>query len=301
MEYLSLILYRQQSHAILWLTMSISLLGILPGCRQDESDDSWVFDSSEAKRRQEETCLRLRVPADVTISLGNGVTMKVVLIPAGTFAMGSPITEEGHEEDETLRMEEVAEPFYIGKTEVTQSQWQAVMATAPWRKSGLAGLVLVKEGGDYPASLISWHDAVRFCEKVSIQTGRVFRLPSEVEWEYACRAGTDSAFHYGSDGERLTYFGWSTLNAYDSGESYAHKVATKTPNAWLLFDMHGNVVEWCADPMHVSKAARDSEGRVIRGGSWIESPRSCRSAYRNWASADERNSKTGFRIVVEIP
>ncbi|MBT5122983.1 MAG: formylglycine-generating enzyme family protein, partial [Planctomycetaceae bacterium] len=169
-------------------------------------------------------------------------TMKLKLIPAGTFLMGSPESEEGHEDDETQHKVTISKPFYMQTTEVTQGQWKAVMGTEPWK-----GEDDVKEGPDYAASYVSWDDAIDYCKKLSEKEGKTYRLPTEAEWEYACRAGTETAWSFGNDEKELGDYAWNLKNAYDIGKGYAHQVGQKRPNAFGLYDMHGNVYEWCHD------------------------------------------------------
>ena len=167
---------------------------------------------------------------------GDGPKMEFVRIPAGSFQMGWP----GSEENRKVR---IKKPFYMCKYEVTQAQWKAVMGTTlhqqrakavvPWNLKG--------EGPEHPMYYVSWEDAVKFCKKL----GRKFRLPTEAEWEYACRAGRRTRFHYGDDPNEseLSQYAWW----WDNSNSQTHPVGQKKPNAWGLYDMHGNVREWCSD------------------------------------------------------
>ena len=201
----------------------------------------WPFGSDEAMRRQDETAKALGISKTLTLKLGAGVTMDLVLIPAGKFAMGSPETEQGrHSGDYEQQEVTVSRAFYIGRTEVTQAQWRAVMATSPWN-----GQEYAKEGDDYPAARLSWDQASTFCKELPRKGACAVRLPTQAEWEYACRAGTETRFSYGDDPNyhRLGDYAWFDHNAWDRGEKYAHRVATKKANAWGLFDMHGNAEE----------------------------------------------------------
>ena len=195
-------------------------------------------------------------PAELTLDLGGGVKMKMILIRPGKFVMGDRI--EGRHEV-TL-----SKPFYMGVTEVTQAQYQAIMGTNP----------SLFKGATNPVDMVSWNDAAEFCKKLSEKTRQTFRLPTEAEWEYACRAGTQTAFSFGDDPSTLGDYAWWAMN---SGET-PHPVGQKKPNAWGLYDTHGNVWEWCADwwgeypkgPItDPSGPATASLGlRVLRGGSW---------------------------------
>jgi formylglycine-generating enzyme required for sulfatase activity len=181
--------------------------------------------------------------------------------------------------------------FYMQTTEVTQSQWTAVMGTEPWK-----GNSYVKEDSDYPATNVSWDDAVAFSKKLSEKEGETYRLPTEAEWEYACRAGAETRWSFGNDEKAVGDYAWYRENAYDIDEWYAHQVGLKKPNAFGLYDMHGNVWEWCHDPsFHTSGFFR-----VLRGGSWYHFTRSSRSARRHWVDAGHRSSLHGFRVVREL-
>jgi formylglycine-generating enzyme required for sulfatase activity len=179
------------------------------------------------------------------------------------------------------------EPFNIGMTEVTQAQWRAVMGDLP--DTGFKGDTL-------PVESISWNDAVAFCRRLTKLTGFQFRLPTEAEWEYAARAGTTSFYSFGDDDKMLDQYGWHIGN---SGNS-THPVGKKLPNPWGLYDMHGNVWEWCQDQWHENYdgaptdgsawlSGGDSNYRVVRGGSWYFNSHSCRSA-------DRFRNRPGFRI-----
>ena len=263
----------------------------------------WPFDAKEAKRRQEETAKALKSKTTVALSLSKSVTMKLILIPAGQFVMGSPKTEksrdmeEGPQHQVTLTM-----PFHMGVTEVTQAQWKAVMNTQPWRAKRY-----VKPGADHAASWISWHQATAFCRALSKKTGSTVRLPTEAEWEYACRAGTTTAYSFGDDSSKLGDYAWYYDNAYKKDEKYVHPVGVKKPNAWGLYDMHGNVEEYCSDrcAWYPSADPRRPKGPIYkwyitRGGSWTYNPARCRAAYREGSAPGDRRGVGGFRVVVEV-
>jgi formylglycine-generating enzyme required for sulfatase activity len=238
-------------------------------------------------------------------SITNTLGMKLNKIPAGTFMMGSPESEEGHEDDETQHKVTITKPFYMQTTEVTQRQWKDLMGTKPWFSE-----VYAKEGPDYAAVCVSWDDAVAYCKKLSEAEGKTYRLPTEAEWEYACRAGTRTAWSFGDDENALGDYAWYEENAYDIGESYAHQVGLKKPNAFGLYDTLGNVLEWCHDyfgkDYYNQPLEKDPRGpasgssRVLRGGSWNRDSRSTRSAYRRWNVAGFRGNYDGFRVVREL-
>jgi formylglycine-generating enzyme required for sulfatase activity len=233
--------------------------------------------------------------------LGNGITLDMVEILGGSFNMGSPPGENGRTKSEEPQHAVNVPAFFIGKFEVTQEQYQQIMGSNP---SSF-------KGAKRPVEQVSWNDAVDFCNKLSQKTGREYRLPSEAEWEYACRAGTTTPFHFG---ETIT----SELANYD-GDSYASapkgknrqettEVRSFPPNAFGLYDMHGNVLEWCQDTWHDSYKGAPSDGsawidndnqyQVLRGGSWVFNPEGCRSAYRyDFVTRDGPYNYIGFRIV----
>jgi formylglycine-generating enzyme required for sulfatase activity len=237
------------------------------------------------------------------------VRMALQWVPAGSFVMGSPIREKGRFPNEDQVHVTLTQGFWIGKYEVTQSQWQAMMRTSPWH-----GLHNVKEGKDFPATFVSWDDAVEFCRtltKAEREAGRLppgweYTLPTEAQWEYACRAGTTTRFSFGDDEARLAKYAWYEANAKRVQETHAHRVGQKEPNAWGLCDMHGNVLEWCLDEDHSppqtdfqrAQYAAHGQPRVMVGGSWMFEAESCRSAFHsaNWAS--NRCAYLGFRVVL---
>jgi formylglycine-generating enzyme required for sulfatase activity len=244
-------------------------------------------------------------------SITNTIGMKLKLIPPGNFVMGSPKTEESRFNDETQHKVTITKPFYMQTTEVTQGQWKSVMGTEPWKVS-------VREGANYPATYVSWDDAVAFCKKLSSNEGKTYRLPTEAEWEYACRAGTETRWSFGDDEKALGDYAWH--NNFSSGvfDSDAKGAGLKKPNPFGLFDMHGSLYEWChdyyADGYYKQSPEKDPQGpqdptrgnarlarevdRVARGGG-LELRRT-RSASRGHNESDESSDLYGFRVVREL-
>jgi formylglycine-generating enzyme required for sulfatase activity len=215
----------------------------------------------------------------------SGAQIQMISVAGGTFLMGSPLSESGRDKDEGPQSDATVPSFYMSTYEVTQAQYKAVIGTNP---SSF-------KGDDLPVDSVSWNDAVEFCRKLSRTTGRDYRLPTEAEWEYASRAGTTGP--YAGNIDAMT---WYSAN---SG-SQTHPVGQKQPNALGLYDMYGNVWEWCQTkyepyPYNATDGREDLQGtdvRVMRGGSWESSANSCRSAYRRRVIPDVRS--IGFRIVL---
>jgi sulfatase modifying factor 1 len=231
--------------------------------------------------------------------------MKLTLIPAGEFMMGSPESEKDRLKLEAQHKVKLTKSYYMGVTEVTQGQWFSVMGTRPWE-----GKTYVKEGANYPATHVSWEDAVDFCKRLSQKDGVPYRLPTEAEWEYACRGGSQTAYSFGDSAVSLKDYAWFDANASDVDEEYAHEVGKKRGNSFGLFDMHGNVWEWCSDwydgDYYESSTLEDPKGpssgsyRVFRGGSWYYSPLYCRSAIRYGYAPSNRFSDLGFRVCSSV-
>jgi uncharacterized protein (TIGR02996 family) len=246
----------------------------------------------------------------------NSLGMRLALIPPGSFLMGAAERRPGDSQDEQPQHEvEISRAFYLGVTEVTQEQYEKVMVSNPsYFAAGAAREGNNRLGADvdtrsFPVDSVSHEDATELCRRLSAlpaekRAGRRYRLPSEAEWEYACRAGIFSTdYHFGAKLES------SQANFSGAGRSVA--VASFGPNAWGLFDMHGNVWEWCADWYHKdyykTSPRRDPTGptsgarRVIRGGGWTGSVHLCRASLRGHNSADARHSYNGCRVVLEVP
>jgi formylglycine-generating enzyme required for sulfatase activity len=263
--------------------------------------------SSAEKTPDAATVKKHMTPAQLALGdpVVNSVGMLLVPIPAGEFQMGSPASEARRQNDEIQHVVKITKPFELGVYEVTQEQYEKVMGSKPSNF----------KGPQNPVERVSWNDAVEFCRKLSSlseekASGYVYHLPTEAEWEYACRAGTQTAYSFGDSESELGDYAWYNKN---SGRT-THPVGSKKPNAWGLYDMHGNVWERCQDwhgsypngsvtdyepdrGMAVTGAASAGSFRVSRGGSWINLSDYCRSARRNRYTPDRRSSILGFRVL----
>lgn len=237
-----------------------------------------------------------------TIQLPNGVQMAFVYIPPGNFLMGSPPEElERHGDEEPLRRVYLTEGFYFGTFEVTQAQWESVMGENP------SVFKHFPDAQQHPVDMVSWNDAQAFVGQINKLGLGKFRLPTEAEWEYACRAGTQTRYYWGSDSTdwQVHDYAW----AFSLAEGRSHPVGQKKPNAWGLYDMSGNMWEWCQDwrsnaydPVDTLNptGATTGEKRVYRGGSWFNKPSTLRTANRNGHEPDLRFTNSGLRLVMEI-
>ena len=261
-----------------------------------------------------------------TEELGNGVTLDLVAIPGGRFLMGTEDQEieqlvqkfnwDGFRREKPQH-EVTVEPFFMGKYPITQSQWKTV-ASWPQVKRDLEANPSQFKDGNRPVENVSWDDAVEFCQRLSKQTGKEYKLPSEAEWEYACRAGTTTPFYFGQTitDKLANYHADQTYASESQGEHRAETTSVGRgsfpPNAFGLYDMHGNVDEWCEDDFHANYGEAPIDGRtwlsggtnntaVIRGGSWGDDPCLCRSAYRDYFGRVNRFDHIGFRVVCVAP
>ena len=248
--------------------------------------------------------LQSQPPKEITNSIG----MKLVLIPKGTFMMGSPESEQGRQKNENQHEVMISKDYYLGVYEVTQAQYEKVIGKNP---SLYQGAIVGNENADLPVENVSWHDAVEFCKKLSDlpeekKAGRVYRLPTEAQWEYACRAGSKTAYSFDDEEGLLPEYGWFNRNS----SNRTHTVGLLEPNAWGLYDMHGNIWEWCSDwyEEYPNGAVSDPTGRkegslrVHRGGSWDVVAASCRSADRYRLNPSPRGGNGledyGFRVAL---
>lgn len=237
----------------------------------------------------------------------NSAGIEFILIPSGNFMMGSG---EGDDEKPVHKVT-IREPFYLGKYPVTQKQWKAVMGRNPSEFNGY----------NLPVENVSWYDVQEFLEKLNCaEKTDMYRLPSEAEWEYACRAGTTTRYSFGNDESKLGDYAWykglATVEEFKNKEEIlsgdTHPVGQKKPNPWGLYDMHGNVWEWCQDYWHDNYNGAPSDGsswesgsnsyhHVIRGGCWIYFSGICMSASRAGYVPDSGASLLGFRILRDLP
>jgi formylglycine-generating enzyme required for sulfatase activity len=240
----------------------------------------------------------------------NLLKLTFVWCPPGDFEMGTPDRMVGHLENENQVRVTLSRGFWMSQTEITQKHWEAVARTTPWKDDQS-----VEEGPEYPATHVGWQDCMEFCRKLTEQeqkAGRLpigweYTLPTEAQWEYACRAGTTTIYTFGngSDHEKgrfIDYVWGGRLGDLES-DPHTHPVGLKKANAWGFHDVHGNVWEWCRDFYGDRQSGgRDPSGpaigttRVIRGGSWNTVEFDCRSAHRVEADPALRNNETGFRI-----
>ncbi|MHC4362493.1 MAG: SUMF1/EgtB/PvdO family nonheme iron enzyme, partial [Planctomycetota bacterium] len=229
----------------------------------------------------------------------NSIGMKLVQIPAGSFSTRSndSAMKDGQ------HVVSISHDFWMGQTEVTQGQYEAVMNAQPW-----SGEDYVQEDANNPAVYVSWDDAMEFCKKLSQREGKTYRLPTEAEWEYACRAGTTTRFSFYSDSS-LGNYAWIFDNTCEVDQAYAHAVGQKKPNPWDMYDMHGNVWEWCSNwyGPYPQVPATDPQGpssgtsRVLRGGSWCDAEHALHCSCRGGARPHFRSSLVGFRVVRPQP
>ena len=283
----------------------------------DSEQFVFKFDVLFVNTRGEEIRREFKQAQYFTQDVGNGIGLDMVSIPGGKFLMGS-LKGEGHD-DEKPQHQVTVQPFHMGKYPITQAQWRAI--ASPTDLEVERGLDInpaeFKDGEDSdrrPVERVDWYDAIEFCKRLSKLTGQEYRLPSEAEWEYACRAGTTTPFYFG---ETIT----GELANYNAREIYANEAIGKfrrkttpvsqfPPNSFGLYDMHGNVWEWCADTWHSNYEGAPNDGsawttngnskfHVTRGGSWYFNPWHCRSAYRYLN--DDLYNYQGFRVVCVPP
>ena len=269
------------------------------------------------------------------LELGEGVQLELVLIPAGEFLMGQLGDEASYDKSREMPQHniKVEKPFLLAQTPVTQKQWR-VVAGWPSVAMDLAPDPYRFKGDDLPVEQVNWYEAIEFCARLHQHFKMDFRLPTEAQWEYACRAGTTTPFHFGEtiSTDLANYNDNYTYGAGVEGEDQEQTTPVRqfSPNSWGLYDMHGNVWEWCLDPWHESYSNKsvkneliwdeekedeqyeftkektkeymnDKRQRVRRGGSWNDNPRYCRSAFRDRNNPDNQGSYVGFRVACRFP
>ncbi len=291
----------------LGVIVAVALMPWVQGCSSGTSTtESTTSEATTQKGPEADPKAPAASLERTSLDLGDGVTMEFVLIPAGEFAMGSPEDELDREPDEgPARQVTITRPYYLGVYEVTQAQYEKVTGTNPAARKVPA----------CPVENVSWDDAVAFCEKLSADSGRTVRLPTEAEWEYACRAGTTTPFAFGetlSSETDANFDGASTTYADGAKGPYLEQTApvgSYAANAWGLYDMHGNVWEWVQDwyneVYYTDAPAEDPPGppsgadRVVRGGSFTYPPVCCRTADRLAYEPEAARRDRGFRVVLE--
>ena len=283
---------------------------MLVGCGSQETGGVKV---AEGKQSVEPVKVAVKAPGQekaVEIpkeKFTNSISIEFASIPAGKFLMGSPHTEKGRQEGETQHEVTLTQGFRMGVHEVTQAQYEQVMGKNP---SSFKGATL-------PVETVSYDDALAFCKKLSDlpaekAAGRKYRLPTEAEWEYCCRAGTSTPFHFGNElnGTQANCDGNFPYGITEIGPNLekSSQVGSYPPNAWGLHDMHGNVLEWCQDwygdyPKDLIKdpnGSSNGELRVLRGGSWDNGARICRAGKRFWCAPGRHRSGCGFRLLLPL-
>lgn len=289
------------------LLRMLLILGVVSGCGSKSGDTPSVPDkttktpdASAVKHQTTPDVAAIKKhmqPAQLALSdpVVNSIGMVLVPIPEGEFTMGLQNLKNTHPHSV-----KITKPFYLGAFEVTQGQYEKVTGKNPGSFKGEENL---------PVEQVSWEDAVEFCRKLSAlpaetAAGRAYRLPTEAEWEYACRAGTTTRFSFGDDENKLSEYAWFSENS----QKHTHPVGEKKPNAWALYDMHGNVWEWCHDWLdeYPNASVTDPTGpksgsrRANRGGCWGNDARSCPSGLRWGDRPGFRGGCTGFRVA-QVP
>jgi len=295
--------------ALVWLLWGLCIGGSpLPGSDKTGGDSATPVEIPDAATVKKHLTADQLAVGDPIV---NSIDMILVPIAAGEFSMGSRLsaqqlaqrfdTKDMYFADEySQHRVQIGRSFYLGAMEVTQEQYEQVMGKNPSRPKKPA----------LPVNRVNWTSAVEFCRRLSEQppetaAGRVYRLPTEAEWEYTCRGGTTGMYSFGNDPAELDHYGWYVKNALAAGEAYAHRVGQKRPNPWGLYDMHGNVWEWCQDwyGKYPSDQVFNPVGpdtgtyRVVRGGSWNFIAGTCRSTERDRIKPSFSHNNLGFRVV----
>jgi len=264
--------------------------------RQEEKQRQQSMSAAQARAKTAEP----QAGQKRSLDLGEGVNLTLVYIPGGTFWMGPKDDDPEARDSEKPRHQVTVPAFWMGETPVTQAQYKAV------RKNfmGMGKNPSHFKGDNRPVETVSWNEAIQFCQELSNKVKETMTLPSESQWEYACRAGTETFYCFGDDTGQLETYAWYGNNS----DRQTHPVKQKKPNSWELYDMHGNVWEWCLDHWHGNYQGAPTDGsawlssdeskfRLLRGGSWDLLAGDCRSAYRNNYAPDNRDVNLGFRVV----
>ncbi|MDR3182787.1 MAG: SUMF1/EgtB/PvdO family nonheme iron enzyme [Planctomycetaceae bacterium] len=269
--------------------------------REQQEKERKEREQQEEERKEREQQEGERKAGDLLRWTINDVKFRFHYCPAGTFMMGSPAEETGRHGNETPHQIMLTQGFWMGETEVTQEQWESIMGDNPSKF----------KGAKLPVECVSWDDCQDFVKKLNAlgtaPKGYTFALPTEAQWEYACRAGSTTAYCFGDDVYLLDAYCWDS----DNSDEKTHKVGIKKANVWGLYDMHGNVWEWCSDwygqyPRPTASASKriDPVGasfgtiRVSRGGSWYYELEHCRSAFRYYCTPDFDNADWGVRVAL---
>ena len=276
---------------VIWCVVLLTMAGT--ACNKDSKPPE--PSQQDATRQRTDVGGKTHVPSqEVAVDLGGGVKLDLVLIPAGSFTMGYDLGYDlGYDCEKPAHKVTITKPFYLGKYEVTQEQWESVMGNNPSHFKGPKN----------PVEQVGWDDCQQFLVKLNAKTGGQggkFVLPTEAQWEYACRAGSTGSFCFGDDEKQLGEYAWYAAN---SGRK-THSVGEKKPNAWGLYDMHGNVWEWCEDwyGVYGAEAVDDPSGpttgsyRVIRGGGWFKDDVNCQSTFRFSFRPAYRSGGVGLRV-----
>lgn len=312
----------------------VPVLILVPACEKSSPKKDMGYEGSRQRaadivREELRKQLAQSLPKEVVLDLGGGVSLELLRVDPGEFWMGSPEKEEERQKDERQHPVEITKPFYLGKYEVTQEQYTRLtgldnpsyFSPTGGGKEQVGGL----DTSRFPVEQVSWRDAAAFCSTLNEKNlaavpgvlrnaGYKFGLPSEAQWEYACRAGTTSPFHFGSEfnGTQANADGTIPFGTNTQGPSLRRScnVGSYEPNHWGLYDMHGNVWEWCADwddDDYPDSVRRDPEGpmtgefRVMRGASWKRGcTGSCRSAIRNGGTPGFKKTDLGFRVALVL-
>jgi formylglycine-generating enzyme required for sulfatase activity len=287
------------------IAAAVALFASLMAARaQDDDLRHWLTEMGPSVLTAEQETETASKPGSDFAECANGCPTMIV-VPSGRFFMGSPATEadrlptEGPQHEVTI-----AKPFAVGRTEVTFAQWDACVAAGACRSVGDS----TWGRGDRPVINVGWSDATRYVEWLAKMTGRPYRLLSEAEWEYAARAGTTTRFSFGDDDSELGRYAWYFKNS----DRKSQAVGTKAANGFGLFDMHGNVYEWVADPWHENYENAPSDGsawrdnpapnrHVARSGSWFFDAKNLRSASRVGPPSNLQDGNVGFRVARDLP